>query len=303
MAGNEECTSGSANDVNTVNKKSTRKRNQKFVNTTHVNRINPLAAGSAIGSQVMNNILGQDTGRKRKPPQWQDSFHMSVSNQKKSNETGNEARSTTSFFNADKTVATVSTREEANRFDKILPDSQPLSSSPTVTNTMQSMSSNIGRTVPHNNVSSNTYQQQRSSIATNVPQARDEENDDPNCPVCKEEVMPMTPGIVCDTCKTWFHRACLDMSQETYDELSNNNESWFCLRCLSIRANKIKWGDMEGEELIQSCITNTYQTVTKWKKNLFMVRCLEARQEGILSEKRPDCCTSLLMTRNGQESV
>ena len=156
---------------------------------------------------------------------------MSV-NQKKSSETVNEARSTTSFYNIDKTVATVSTREEANRFEKILPDSQPLPSSPTDTD----------RTVPHNNVSSNTYQQQRSSIATNVPQARDEENDDPNCPVCKEEVMPMTPGIVCDTCKTWFHRACLDMSQETYDELSKNNESWFCLRCLSIRANKINGG-------------------------------------------------------------
>ena len=38
-----------------------------------------------------------------------------------------------------------------------------------------------------------------------------------------------------------------------------------------IKANKIKWGEMEGEETIQACISKTYKEVTSWRKNLFML--------------------------------
>ena len=75
--------------------------------------------------------------------------------------------------------------------------------------------------------------------------------DDPNCPVCREEVEHGQPGINCDRSKVWFHRSCLHMTEEMFVELESSEVEWFCMHCLSIKANKIKWGELEGEENIQ----------------------------------------------------
>ena len=44
----------------------------------------------------------------------------------------------------------------------------------------------------------------------------DEEEGDPNCPVCREEVEHGQPGICCNLCNVWYHRPCLDMTEEIY---------------------------------------------------------------------------------------
>ena len=97
------------------------------------------------------------------------------------------------------------------------------------------------------------------------------ETGDPNCPVCREEVEHNHQGIECDKCETWYHRCCLQMSESTYQEWQESDESWFCMLCLSIKANKIKWGEIEGEENIRKCISDTYNEVTTWRKNLFLL--------------------------------
>ena len=98
-----------------------------------------------------------------------------------------------------------------------------------------------------------------------------EEEGDPNCPVCREEVLALQPGIACDLCKTWFHRPCLHMTEETYQELGSSSIEWFCMRCHAIKANKIEWGSMKGEEEIRKCISDTYEEIIKWRKNLFLL--------------------------------
>ena len=50
-----------------------------------------------------------------------------------------------------------------------------------------------------------------------------------------------------------------------------SSEKWFCMRCQAIRGNKIKWGEIEGEEAIASCIKKIYLEVITWNKNIFML--------------------------------
>ena len=66
----------------------------------------------------------------------------------------------------------------------------------------------------------NNIHSQSSTENANEAIGTDEEIDDPNCPVCREEVEYGQPGIACDRCKIWFHRPCLHMNDETYQELS-----------------------------------------------------------------------------------
>ena len=61
------------------------------------------------------------------------------------------------------------------------------------------------------------------------------------------------------------------MPEERYEELERSDEPWYCMLCASIKANKIKWGEMEGEEAVRKCISSTYNEITKWRKNLFLV--------------------------------
>ena len=107
----------------------------------------------------------------------------------------------------------------------------------------------------------------QSSGSTNVPDGAE----DPNCPVCREEVENGQPGLNCDRCKIWFHRSCLHMTEAEFEELERSEDEWFCMHCLSVKANKIKFGDHEGEENIQELINRTYKVITQWKKNFFLL--------------------------------
>ena len=61
------------------------------------------------------------------------------------------------------------------------------------------------------------------------------------------------------------------MTETMYAELMESPSPWYCMRCLAIKSNKIKWGDMEGEEAIKTCITSAYNEIIKWRKNIFIL--------------------------------
>ena len=97
------------------------------------------------------------------------------------------------------------------------------------------------------------------------------DSEDVNCPICRVDVAEEVDGIMCEMCNTWSHRTCLFMPEETFHRLDRSPESWFCATCLSIKANKIKWGALEGEAAIKAKISTIYEEIIKWRKNLFMV--------------------------------
>ena len=96
---------------------------------------------------------------------------------------------------------------------------------------------------------------------------------DPNCPICRIDVVDdeENGGIMCELCNTWSHRVCLFMSEETFQQLKDSPDPWYCASCLSILSNKIEWGSMKGEAVIRAKITSIYEEITKWRKNLFLL--------------------------------
>ena len=72
-------------------------KNQKInVNTRIVNRLNsndPLVAGSATGSSIMQNVIASESRRRKCPSKYGD-FEMNASNK------ANNAPNTTSFYNS-----------------------------------------------------------------------------------------------------------------------------------------------------------------------------------------------------------
>ena len=101
------------------------------------------------------------------------------------------------------------------------------------------------------------------------------------CPLCKEEVLHDQDGVKCDMCENWSHKTCLNMSDEEFITLtdSGNETQWFCARCLAIRANKISWGDYEGEEQINLVIKSMFSEILNWKKNVFAIPCRKAGED------------------------
>jgi len=101
--------------------------------------------------------------------------------------------------------------------------------------------------------------------------APDEENDICyNCPLCRSVVGDSDKALGCDGCEEWFHAPCLFISETEYAEM-DNVENWFCDTCQAVKANKIKWGSMVGEELIAEKVQAVYQEMVTWRKNLFLV--------------------------------
>ena len=89
------------------------------------------------------------------------------------------------------------------------------------------------------------------------------------CPICTITVRDNDQALFCEQCNTWYHSDCLFISEEEYFALSNSSDSWFCDHCRSIRANKLKWGTLDGECNISSAVKSAYQKVITWKKNIF----------------------------------
>ena len=102
-------------------------------------------------------------------------------------------------------------------------------------------------------------------------QLQDSPVEDPNCPVCSVDVGYDDQGLECDRCLCWFHADCSGVSNDEYQALSESEEEWYCIGCRAIRANKLKWGNMVGEDEIRSVIRGIYNEITTWRKNLFML--------------------------------
>ena len=92
-----------------------------------------------------------------------------------------------------------------------------------------------------------------------------------DCPICKVYVSSEDFGLLCERCKTWHHTACLFIGEQEYSDLSRSSVEWFCDCCSSIRANRIKWGSIEGEDNISQAVQQAYEEVIKWRKNMFMI--------------------------------
>ena len=168
--------------------------------------------------------------------------------------------------------------------EKILPLSQPLSSP--IENVSPPMNVDCSEVVDRETVPSklSSAQQTRRTMENMIPSSKNDVHsvatgsgtthidpdsaDDPNCAICRVEVVEGVDGVCCDRCKVWSHRECLYMSAEDYRSLP---PTWYCVTCLSIMSNKIKWGSMEGEDNIKKAITSIYNEIISWRKNLFLV--------------------------------
>ena len=92
-----------------------------------------------------------------------------------------------------------------------------------------------------------------------------------DCSVCWECVSDES-RIACEQCKACFHYACLHITDEVHKEhMRHDTPSWLCARCLSIRSNVLKWGNLEGETTIKNNLCEIYSEITGWHKNLFLV--------------------------------
>ena len=51
------------------------------------------------------------------------------------------------------------------------------------------------------------------------------------CGVCSKAVGWNRPAIACDSCDTWYHKDCIQMSSCIYNTLANSSVSWICCNC------------------------------------------------------------------------
>ena len=92
-----------------------------------------------------------------------------------------------------------------------------------------------------------------------------------NCPVCHIDIEVKEDGLCCYSCHCWFHKNCLHSVEITGDTKSKDSSKWICVRCQSILANRVKWGDLTGEMVIAQKIKLVYEEVITWSKNLFLL--------------------------------
>ena len=62
------------------------------------------------------------------------------------------------------------------------------------------------------------------------------------------------------------------MSEEEYDSLKSSPDSWFCDHCRAMRANRINWGALVGENEIFYEVRSAYEQITTWRKNFFTLQ-------------------------------
>ena len=106
----------------------------------------------------------------------------------------------------------------------------------------------------------------RTSTAPQEPHGLQETLD---CPICTITVTDDSYALLCEQCGAWHHSECLYIPDDVYLNLSRSPEPWFCDHCSSIRANKLKWGSLEGELNIRTAVKAAYRQVITWKKNIF----------------------------------
>merc|ERR1712002_1277160 len=51
------------------------------------------------------------------------------------------------------------------------------------------------------------------------------------CSVCNKKVTWAAKALQCDECDNWTHSHCIPISDDTYSELGNSSNLWFCPNC------------------------------------------------------------------------
>ena len=51
------------------------------------------------------------------------------------------------------------------------------------------------------------------------------------CPFCEDKVDDSMRVIQCDGCDMWYHKTCISMCTQNYQNLENNSKSYICCRC------------------------------------------------------------------------
>ena len=151
-----------------------------------------------------------------------------------------------------------------------------ISTSPTIVkNTISPDSSSTTTNVlpqlePEHSVSDTTTGDTVDSTDESDPHSRSnsQQQDNCTCPICKS-VVTDEACICCNMCSTWVHQSCLHMGEDEFEVLSQPDAVWFCARCRQIKANKVKWGDHTGEDVIREMVQSAYAEIIGWKKNIF----------------------------------
>lgn len=251
-----------------------------------------MAAGSAIGdTEILNEMLGAHTIRKRKMPVKFDNCEMSNTNATRKKSGENCAPPSKSFLAMDKSSTNNSYKRQTTSRDnttKVLPLSQPLSHAipqPTlhIDQSLKERSGAAGNVVD-DTPNTDTTRRTRSSLNGGSCQRTTSEEREPTgitpsqntdekscCPiyVCKEDVKEHEVRIDCEMCFIGSHKSCLNMSDEEHAAIGNSDVSWYCVRCRAIKANKISWGKYEGETEIRNKITSIYIKILNLRKNIF----------------------------------
>ena len=115
------------------------------------------------------------------------------------------------------------------------------------------------------------------SVAVNLPNSP--VDNDVKCPICKIDVVEEVNAIYCEMCDIWFHAECLHMPEDEFRSNADSPVPWTCSRCLHIKANNLKWGELQGEEDIKLLLKGCYCEIITWRKNVFSLprgKCGEA---------------------------
>ena len=110
-----------------------------------------------------------------------------------------------------------------------------------------------------------------------------------SCGECKEVVEDEMPGFQCETCLTWYHRHCTEVSKALYDLLCTNRDSGISWSCASCKNGKKKIFQMLTEK-IEGLHETINELKIELKKSLNKVDTIESsfeeRVKGIVLEER-----------------
>ena len=51
------------------------------------------------------------------------------------------------------------------------------------------------------------------------------------CPFCEINVEYGMKALQCDNCEMWYHKTCVSICTENYENLENNSKTYLCCRC------------------------------------------------------------------------
>ena len=75
-----------------------------------------------------------------------------------------------------------------------------------------------------------------------------EEKENERCSVCQSLNFQRRQGIQCDQCDYWYHRTCVKLSKDVFQNLIDDNKMWLCPTCSVFRQPTAILSGSEDEE-------------------------------------------------------